>query len=294
MTGMDVGSFDASVALDELAARLPHTGAVVLQCPFMTLAVETGRRLGETVVPDSAGFDVHVASPEGQQWTLEEIDRDVVATVSLSALSRHIMVVGAVDDLTAQAADRLLKTIEEPAAPTLWLLCARDVGSLPATLRSRVVSVLDVHVSVPSALLDALAGFTLGADELAAALGSVLDLTEVLIGTDEFASLVDALATVQEDPSVLNAHYVSAQVASAAKATKLSTGDTRRLGFAFFEAATQIWLDTAVAAVRNGADPEGLNRLETSVAAARIALRTFAPLPAQLAAVAAVAANELA
>jgi DNA polymerase III subunit delta' len=49
----------------------------------------------------------------------------------------QVMVVEDADRLTEQAADALLKSIEEPAARTVWVLCAPTVEDVVPTIRSR-------------------------------------------------------------------------------------------------------------------------------------------------------------
>ena len=49
----------------------------------------------------------------------------------------QVMVVEDADRLTEQAANALLKAIEEPVKRTVWLLCAPSVDDVPPTIRSR-------------------------------------------------------------------------------------------------------------------------------------------------------------
>ncbi|MCL2489905.1 MAG: DNA polymerase III subunit delta' [Propionibacteriaceae bacterium] len=49
----------------------------------------------------------------------------------------QVLVVEDADRLTERAADALLKSLEEPALRTVWVLCAPSADDLPATIRSR-------------------------------------------------------------------------------------------------------------------------------------------------------------
>lgn len=49
----------------------------------------------------------------------------------------RVAIIDAADDMNVNAANALLKTLEEPPARSLWLIIAHVPGRLPATLRSR-------------------------------------------------------------------------------------------------------------------------------------------------------------
>ena len=65
--------------------------------------------------------------------------RDYVRRAALApALGRwQILIVEDADRLTDQAANALLKSIEEPAPKSLWFLCATAVDDVMVTVRSR-------------------------------------------------------------------------------------------------------------------------------------------------------------
>lgn len=65
--------------------------------------------------------------------------RELVRRAALSPVSRRwqVLIVEEADRLTDQAADALLKSIEEPAAHTVWMLCAPTVEDVLPTIRSR-------------------------------------------------------------------------------------------------------------------------------------------------------------
>ncbi|EFQ82096.1 DNA polymerase III, delta' subunit [Aeromicrobium marinum DSM 15272] len=87
--------------------------------------------------------DIAVVSTDGLSIGVD-IARDVVRRSALhSALGRwQVLVVEDADRLTDQAANALLKAIEEPAPRTVWMLCAPAVEDVIVTIRSRCRAVL--------------------------------------------------------------------------------------------------------------------------------------------------------
>ena len=65
--------------------------------------------------------------------------RELVRKAAMTPIGRRwqVLVVEDADRLTEQAADALLKSLEEPAERTVWLLCAPTVEDVVATIRSR-------------------------------------------------------------------------------------------------------------------------------------------------------------
>lgn len=82
--------------------------------------------------------DVRVTRTEKLSIGVEEV-RELVRSAALApAVSPwQVMVIEDADRLTEQAANALLKAIEEPTPRTVWLLCAPTVEDVLATIRSR-------------------------------------------------------------------------------------------------------------------------------------------------------------
>jgi DNA polymerase-3 subunit delta' len=82
--------------------------------------------------------DVRVTRTEKLSIGVEEV-RELVRSSALAPVGRRwqVMVVEDADRLTEQAADALLKSIEEPAPRTVWVLCAPTVEDVVPTIRSR-------------------------------------------------------------------------------------------------------------------------------------------------------------
>ncbi|SDS17991.1 DNA polymerase-3 subunit delta' [Actinopolymorpha singaporensis] len=82
--------------------------------------------------------DVTLVRTEQLSLRVDEI-RELVRKSAMSPVGRRwqILVVEDADRLTEQAADALLKSLEEPAERTVWLLCAPTVEDVVPTIRSR-------------------------------------------------------------------------------------------------------------------------------------------------------------
>ena len=87
--------------------------------------------------------------------------RDLVRRSALAPVGRRwqVMIVEDADRLTEQAANALLKAIEEPTDRTVWMLCAPTVEDLLPTIRSRCRL---VTLATPS--VEEVAGFLTRAD----------------------------------------------------------------------------------------------------------------------------------
>ncbi len=82
--------------------------------------------------------DVTLVRTEMLSIGVEEV-RDLVrrAAMSPTMRRRQVIVVEDADRVTERGADALLKSIEEPAAKTVWILCAPTADDVVATIRSR-------------------------------------------------------------------------------------------------------------------------------------------------------------
>ena len=99
--------------------------------------------------------DVEVVRPEGLSYKTEEA-RTLVSRADMApARARwHVIVLEDADRLTESANNVLLKSIEEPASRTVWLLCAPSVEDVLPTVRSRCRV-----VGLRTPATDAVAGF---------------------------------------------------------------------------------------------------------------------------------------
>ena len=112
--------------------------------------------------------DVTVVRTDKLSIGVDEV-RDLVRRSALAPVGRRwqVMIVEDADRLTDQAANALLKAIEEPTDRTVWMLCAPTVEDLLPTIRSRCRL---VTLSTPSA--EDVAGFLVRTDGVDPALAS--------------------------------------------------------------------------------------------------------------------------
>ena len=113
------------------------TLATALNCPAQ-LGDACGRCAVCLRVDRGLHPDVHLVEPQGQAIKIDQI-RQLQDLLALQAYEGR-MKVAILDDagkLTMEAANALLKILEEPPACTLFVLVCQNVGGLPATVVSR-------------------------------------------------------------------------------------------------------------------------------------------------------------
>jgi DNA polymerase III subunit delta' len=82
--------------------------------------------------------DVLLVRPDGLSYGVKQTRDLVLKAATAPVLGRwRIVLFEDADRATEQAANALLKAIEEPAPRTIWLLCAPYSDDLPTTIRSR-------------------------------------------------------------------------------------------------------------------------------------------------------------
>lgn len=108
--------------------------AAALLCPHGGC----GRCQACTTTLSGAHPDVTVVRTEKLSIGVDEV-RDLVRRAAMSpTLGRfQVLIVEDADRVTERGADALLKSIEEPGARTIWLLCAPNPDDMSATIRSR-------------------------------------------------------------------------------------------------------------------------------------------------------------
>lgn len=191
-----------------------------------------------TMVADGTHPDVALVRTDGLSIGVDTAREYVRRAALTPALGRwQILIVEDADRLTDQAANALLKSIEEPAPRSLWFLCATAVDDVMVTVRSRCRAVL---MRTPP--VDAIAGLLASRDGIdpavarAAAAASQGHIGRAkLLATDEKArdrrqdilgipmrvtSLGQCLAAAQD--IVEAAGVRAADIADAADQTELS------------------------------------------------------------------------
>ena len=113
--------------------------------------------------------DLLLVRPDGLSYGVRQT-RDLVlraATAPVCGRWRVVLFEDA-DRATEQAANALLKAIEEPAPRTIWLLCAPSAADLPTTIRSRC-RLITLRIPPTAAVADVLVGEGVDADRALAA-----------------------------------------------------------------------------------------------------------------------------
>jgi DNA polymerase-3 subunit delta' len=82
--------------------------------------------------------DLLLVRPDGLSYGVRQTRELVLKASTAPVIGRwRIVLFEDADRATEQAANALLKAIEEPAPRTIWLLCAPYADDLPTTIRSR-------------------------------------------------------------------------------------------------------------------------------------------------------------
>ena len=151
--------------------RISH--AYIFQGPTGTGKMDTAMAFAQTILCEKQGQDacgeclecrkvesgnhtsVHVIAPEGSSVKIDQI-RDLqkqFAYRSASGSSAQIYIVQEADKMTVQAANSLLKFLEEPAATVVAILITVNGQALLPTIRSRAQTIpfvpLSPHVMAP-------------------------------------------------------------------------------------------------------------------------------------------------
>ena len=148
-----------------LQGRIPHS--VVLLGPAgvgkRCLAAWLARRHLGTVDPSMPGYPLEVPEQADLRWLKPADDkqtigidavRELIVDLSLTSHSGRgkVAVIEPADAMTGNAANSLLKTLEEPSGNALLILVVDRAGRLPATIMSRCqridIPLPPLHVSM--------------------------------------------------------------------------------------------------------------------------------------------------
>lgn len=219
-------------ALDRLgdlnsAGRLPHALLLVGDQLTLTLATKLGQRLlcqsnnsacGQCQpcqwVDAGSHPDLVLLKPESKSgMILIDQTRALARNATLTASGQRVFVISPADAMNRSASNSLLKTLEEPPADTVIILCSARPGALPATILSRCQKVILPGPSLesgPDSLSDYLSTVT---DELDPQ--TITHLIEVTHGrVDDIVSLLrdnvtSADVSVTEDLAALRSTGVA-------------------------------------------------------------------------------------
>ena len=100
--------------------------------------------------------DVLLVRPDGLSYGVRQTRNLVLRAAGAPSAGRwHVVVFEDADRATEQAANALLKAIEEPAPRTVWLLCAPSAEELVTTIRSRC-RLVTLRTPAPAAVAEVL------------------------------------------------------------------------------------------------------------------------------------------
>lgn len=185
----------------------PRTSLVVLESELSEVALAAGRSIGSALLSSEHALstDLKVVEPEGDRWTIAELDEKVIAPAAYIPVERNVVVVGRADSMDRPAAEHLLKTVEEPTSDTLFLFCVPSASTLLPTIQGRAGAVLGLEAAPRPERIAALVGSGLPEDvatEVVDLAGSSPALTGAVAAADEESrsSLLDDLRSLGTSP----------------------------------------------------------------------------------------------
>jgi hypothetical protein len=182
--------------------------------------------------------------------------------------------------------DRLLKVLEEPPAPTLWVLCVADVDALKPTVRSRASVVLALRAGPPPNLVALLEQAGVDAARAVAVFADVDDvLGDLATGAaSELNAVLAAFMSAVESPSPLSAAVLSNTLGLWLSAAGCDTPVRRRCQRACLSAFHTALAGRLEQALRVGADPTMVGRAADVFDRSKAAVAAYAKLDTHLAA----------
>ncbi len=200
--------------------------------------------------------DLLLVRPDGLSYGVKQT-RDLVLKAAASPVygGWRIVLFEDADRATEQAANALLKAIEEPPPRTVWLLCAPSAADLPTTIRSRcrLITLRTPPTDAVAAILER-EGVAQGTalDAARASLGHIGRARRLATDQQTASHRADVLAIPLRVTSVGEAFAAAADLVKAAEAEaaatteELDTPERDALRKAFGEGSTGKGVATAV------------------------------------------------
>lgn len=208
LPGLPDGLIDdaSTAALDALARRKCAAPLVIIRAPAGDVGPVAGAAFGRACLAseDARTADLRVCYPESDRWSVEEVDARIIGPTRLQPLERNVIVVASAAAMDARTAEHLLKTIEEPSAPSLFVFVVSSATELLKTIVGRAGAIVQVRLAAPEVRAAALAAK--GADpqvakeavELAGPLTSLAELAST--PGDKGANALEALRAIAAAP----------------------------------------------------------------------------------------------
>lgn len=115
-------------------------GLATFESPDLGAALSAAADAARSLVdPQHWGADTYTAAPEGAKWTAEELQEQLLYQQAYEPQgSVRVVIIAYAHLMDARLHDHLLKIVEEPSAPVLFLFVVDDGDRLPVTLQSRI------------------------------------------------------------------------------------------------------------------------------------------------------------
>lgn len=188
---------------------------ILLETSLVGLASEVAEHLASAWVSSDAKGDILQLAPEGDTWTVNEVQEKIIETTERYPLERHIIIVDQASAMDQSLADKLLKTIEEPTSPTTFIFCIDGAKRLPLTIEGR--SAAHIRLNPASSATRSQELIKLGASpELASRAvelaGNQVALAPMMIENEEFFKAVEAVFTLDFKKPFLHAEEVNSNL----------------------------------------------------------------------------------
>lgn len=131
--------------LEALSEDPPEGSLVVLACEFADVALDAGDLVARGLLGSDVSEDFHPAAPEGERWTVGEVEALASRTLRYPR-RRHVLLVDRAETMERRALDRLLVLLEEPPTPLLAVLVVPRADMLPSTIRGRAAVEVGIGV----------------------------------------------------------------------------------------------------------------------------------------------------
>ena len=154
LPGLPAGLIDdrSAAAVAALAAEPGRVPLVIFEVPAGDVGPLVGEAFARACLTDPAArrADVRVCQPDGDRWSVAEVDTMLIGPSRLRPTERNMFVVAAADAMDARCAEHLLKTVEEPAAASLFVFLTPSAGVLLPTIVGRAGRVVQVRLADPA------------------------------------------------------------------------------------------------------------------------------------------------
>lgn len=98
-------------------------------------------------------FDIFTAAPEGARWKAEELTSQLLYQQAYEPQGeQRVLIITYAHLMDARLHDQLLKVVEEPVAPVLFLFVVDNSEALPTTIQSRIYERIVIPARNPESI----------------------------------------------------------------------------------------------------------------------------------------------